>query len=56
VNLLGFLGVYGKIKDIKEAQQDQQRVKDPETGIQNCFKVAPATLLPKKRRSPFLNA
>jgi hypothetical protein len=53
VNLLGFLGVYGKIKDIKEARQDQQHVKDPETSIQNCFKVAPSMLLPKKRRSPF---
>jgi hypothetical protein len=30
VNLLGFLGVYGKIEDTKEARQDLQRVKDPE--------------------------
>jgi hypothetical protein len=30
VNLLGFLGVYGKTKDTKEARRDQQRVKDPE--------------------------
>jgi hypothetical protein len=30
VNLLGFLGVYGKTKDTKKARQDQQRVKDPE--------------------------
>jgi hypothetical protein len=29
VNLLGFLGAYGKTKDIKEARQDQQHVKDP---------------------------
>ena len=29
VNLLGFLGVYGKIKDTPEARQDQQRLKDP---------------------------
>nr|XP_051212532.1 uncharacterized protein LOC127330319 [Lolium perenne] len=29
VNLLGFLGVYGKTKDTPEAQEDQQRRKDP---------------------------
>ena len=27
VNLLGFLGVYGKSKDTPEARADQQRVK-----------------------------
>src|SRR4051812_37882531 len=30
VNLLGFLGVYGKTKDTPEARQDQQRLKAPE--------------------------
>ena len=29
VNLLCFLGVYGKSKDIPEAREDQQRLKDP---------------------------
>ena len=29
VNLLGFLGVYGKTKDAPEAREDQQRRKDP---------------------------
>jgi hypothetical protein len=29
VNLLGFLGVYGKTKDTPEARADQQRMKDP---------------------------
>ena len=29
VNLLGFLGVYGKTKDTPEAREDQQRMKDP---------------------------
>jgi hypothetical protein len=29
VNLLGFLGVYGKTKDTLEAQEDQQCMKDP---------------------------
>jgi hypothetical protein len=29
VNLLGFLGMYGKKKDTPEAQEDQQRIKDP---------------------------
>jgi hypothetical protein len=30
VNLLGFLGVYGKTKDTPKARQDQQRMKDPD--------------------------
>ena len=30
VNLLGFLGVYGKTKDTPEAREDQQRMKDLE--------------------------
>src|SRR3954466_7282726 len=30
VNLLGFLGVFGKTKDTPEARQDQQRLKAPE--------------------------
>jgi hypothetical protein len=29
VNLLGFLGMYGKTKDTPEAREDQQRIKDP---------------------------
>jgi hypothetical protein len=29
VNLLGFLGVYGKTKDTPEAREDQERMKDP---------------------------
>jgi hypothetical protein len=29
VNLLGFLSVYGKIKDTTEAREYQQRMKDP---------------------------
>src|SRR3954471_20729507 len=29
VNLLGFLGVYGKSKDTPESREDQQRMKDP---------------------------
>jgi hypothetical protein len=29
VNLLGFLGVYGKTKDTPEAREDQQCMKDP---------------------------
>ena len=29
VNLLGFLGMYGKTKDTPEAREDQQRMKDP---------------------------
>ena len=30
VNLLSFLGVYGKTKDTPESRQDQQREKDPD--------------------------
>ena len=30
MNLLGFLGVYGKTKDTPDAREDQQRMKDPE--------------------------
>ena len=30
VNLLGFLGVYGKTKDTPEAREDHQRMKDPD--------------------------
>ncbi|KAK1686513.1 hypothetical protein QYE76_047361 [Lolium multiflorum] len=44
VNILSFLGVYGKSNDTKEARQDQQSLKDPMTGIRNGFKVVPATL------------
>jgi hypothetical protein len=29
VNLLGFLGMYGKRKDTPEAREDQQCIKDP---------------------------
>ena len=29
MNLLGFLGVYGKTKDTPEAREDQQHMKDP---------------------------
>ena len=30
VNLLGFLGVYGKTRDTPEAREDQQKMKDPD--------------------------
>ena len=41
-NLLGFLGVYGKAKDILEARQDLQRMKQwaalhPEKGINDVI-------------------
>jgi hypothetical protein len=29
MNLLGFLGMFGKTKDTPEAREDQQRIKDP---------------------------
>ena len=42
VNLLGFLGVYGKAKDTLEARQDLQRMKQraalhPEKGIKDVI-------------------
>jgi hypothetical protein len=49
MNLLGFLGVYGKTKDTPEARKDQQRMKDPNN-------MHPATLLPKQRRKSFLKS
>ncbi|KAK1652061.1 hypothetical protein QYE76_069866 [Lolium multiflorum] len=49
VNLLSFLGVYGKTNDTKEARQDQQRLKDPITGIRNGFKVVPYALTKEEK-------
>ena len=56
VNLLGFLGVYGKTKDTPEAREDLQNLHEKTTCLQSSMKVLPATLLPKKRRKFFLNA
>ena len=44
VNLLGFLGVYGKTKDTPEAREDLQRLHEKDG------------MPPKKRRKSSLNA
>jgi hypothetical protein len=56
VNLLGFLGLYGKTKDTLEAREDQHRIKEETACIQRILRVLRAMLLPTKRRKYFLNA
>ena len=57
VNLLGFLGVYGKTKDTVEARKDLRSLNEKNTAcLQSSMKVLPATLLPKKRRKSSLHA
>ena len=56
VNLLNFLGVYGKTKDTPDARQDQQRIHERDNLNKRSIKVLPATLLPKKRRRSFLKS
>jgi hypothetical protein len=53
VNLLGFLGVYGKKKDTKEARQDQQRVKDPEDRHPERFQGRASYALTKEEKITF---
>jgi hypothetical protein len=53
VNLLGFLGVYGKTKDTKEARQDQQRVKDPEDRHPELFQGWASYALTKEEKITF---
>ena len=43
VNLLGFLGVYGKTKDTQEARQDQQRMKEPKDSMHGEKDKRPAS-------------
>jgi hypothetical protein len=53
VNLLGFLGLYGKIKDTKEARQDQQHVKDPEDRPPKLFQGCASYALTKEEKITF---
>jgi hypothetical protein len=53
VNLLGFLGVYGKTKDTKEARQNQQRVKDPEDQHLELFQGCASYTLAKEEKITF---
>ena len=56
VNLLDFLGVYGKTKDTPEAREDLQRLHEKDGMPPSSIKVLPATLLRKKRKKSSLNA
>jgi hypothetical protein len=54
VNLLGFMGVYGKTKDTPEARQDQQRMKErdglhPEKTDKGCLSPASYALTKKEK-------
>jgi len=54
VNLLGFLGVYGKkSKDTKEAREDQQRLKDPEDRHPERFEGRASYALTKEEKDIF---
>ena len=53
VNLLGFLGVYGKTKDTPEARQDQQRLKDPENRHPERFQGRASYTLTKQEKEIF---
>jgi hypothetical protein len=53
VNLLGFLGVYGKTKDTLEARQDQQHVKDPEDRHPEWFQGRASYALTKQEKEIF---
>jgi hypothetical protein len=56
VNLLGFLGVYGKTKDTLKAWQDQQHMKERD-GLHLEHYQAPASYtLTKEERKYYLNA
>jgi hypothetical protein len=56
VNLLNFLGVYGKTKDTPDALQDQQCLHEGNNLNPEKYQGLPATLLPKKRRRYFLKS
>ncbi|KAK1685114.1 hypothetical protein QYE76_045962 [Lolium multiflorum] len=53
VNLLSFLGVYGKKNDTKEARQDQQRLKDPDDRHPEWFQGRASYALTKEEKVIF---
>ena len=53
VNLLSFLGVYGKTNDTKEARQDQQRLKDPDDRHPKWFQGRASYALTKEEKVIF---
>ena len=56
MNLLGFLGVYGKTKDTPEARENLQHLHEKEACLRSSMMVLPAMLLRKKRKKSSLNA
>src|SRR4051812_6743048 len=53
VNLLSFLGVYGKTNDTKEARQDQQLLKDPDDRHPEWFQGRASYALTKEEKVIF---
>src|SRR3954465_3529358 len=53
VNLLGFLGVYGKTKDTPEARKDHQRMKDPDVLHPEWFQGHASYALTKQEKEIF---
>ena len=53
VNLLGFLGVYGKTKDTPEARKDHQRMKDPDGLHPEWFQGHASYALTKQEKEIF---
>jgi hypothetical protein len=53
VNLLSFLGVYGRTNDTKEARQDQQRLKDPNDRHPEWFQGRASYALTKEEKVIF---
>ena len=57
VNLLGFLGVYGKTKDKTEAREERQRIKDPyDKKTDKVRQYLSSYALTKAEKEMFLNA
>ena len=53
VNLLGFLGVYGKTKDTLEAREDQQRVHEKDGMPPKQYKGPASYTLTKEEKEIF---
>jgi hypothetical protein len=53
VNLLGFLGLYGKIKDTSEARQDQHRIKGRDDMYPKDFQGPTSYALTKEEKEIF---
>jgi hypothetical protein len=56
VNLLGFLGLYGKTKDTPKARQDQQHMKRRDGMHPEYFQGPASYALTKEEKEILLNA